>query len=85
MLPAIQPENGAGLHVRRSPITKIKAATNAARSRLARPDQLGASAGFPEIGGGSTVTASVMTWLAGLCAIGLFAYLFYALVKPERF
>jgi K+-transporting ATPase KdpF subunit len=28
---------------------------------------------------------SLMTWLAGLCAAGLFAYLFYALVKPERF
>ncbi|MBU2233032.1 MAG: K(+)-transporting ATPase subunit F [Alphaproteobacteria bacterium] len=26
-----------------------------------------------------------MIWLAGLCAAGLFAYLFYALVKPERF
>ena len=26
-----------------------------------------------------------MTWLAGLCAVGLFVYLFYALVKPERF
>jgi len=26
-----------------------------------------------------------MTWLTGLCAIGLFVYLFYALVKPERF
>jgi len=26
-----------------------------------------------------------MIWLAGLCAIGLFVYLFYALVKPERF
>ncbi|WP_374251535.1 K(+)-transporting ATPase subunit F [Hyphomicrobium sp. B1] len=31
------------------------------------------------------MTASFMTGLAGLCAIGLFAYLFYALVKPERF
>jgi len=26
-----------------------------------------------------------MTSLAGLCAAGLFVYLFYALVKPERF
>lgn len=26
-----------------------------------------------------------MIWLAGLCAAGLFAYLFYALVRPERF
>ncbi|AUC99863.1 K(+)-transporting ATPase subunit F [Bradyrhizobium sp. SK17] len=26
-----------------------------------------------------------MTWLAGLCAAGLTIYLFYALVKPERF
>ncbi|MBZ7921495.1 K(+)-transporting ATPase subunit F [Ensifer adhaerens] len=31
------------------------------------------------------MTASLMTGLSGLCAIGLFAYLFYALVKPERF
>jgi K+-transporting ATPase KdpF subunit len=31
------------------------------------------------------MTASVMTWLAGLCAIGLFAYLIFALMKPERF
>jgi K+-transporting ATPase KdpF subunit len=31
------------------------------------------------------VTATVMTWLTGLCAVGLFVYLFYALVKPERF
>jgi K+-transporting ATPase KdpF subunit len=31
------------------------------------------------------VTAAAMTWLAALCAIGLFVYLFYALVKPERF
>jgi K+-transporting ATPase KdpF subunit len=31
------------------------------------------------------VTAVAMTWLAGLCAVGLFVYLFYALVKPERF
>ncbi|MDQ0470111.1 K(+)-transporting ATPase subunit F [Labrys wisconsinensis] len=31
------------------------------------------------------MTAAVMTWLTGLCAIGLFVYLFYALVKPERF
>lgn len=29
--------------------------------------------------------ASFLTWLTGLCAVGLFAYLFYALVKPERF
>jgi len=26
-----------------------------------------------------------MIWLAGLCAAGLTVYLFYALVKPERF
>lgn len=29
--------------------------------------------------------ANAMTWLAGLLALGLFAYLFYALIKPERF
>jgi K+-transporting ATPase KdpF subunit len=29
--------------------------------------------------------ADVMTWLAGLLAMGLFAYLFFALIKPERF
>jgi K+-transporting ATPase KdpF subunit len=28
---------------------------------------------------------TLMTALAGLCATGLFAYLFYALIKPERF
>lgn len=31
------------------------------------------------------MTSVVMGWLVGLCAAGLFAYLFYALVKPERF
>ncbi|MDL2400938.1 K(+)-transporting ATPase subunit F [Rhizobium mayense] len=31
------------------------------------------------------MTPSIMIWLAGLCALGLFVYLFYALVKPERF
>ncbi|HZR73083.1 K(+)-transporting ATPase subunit F [Bradyrhizobium sp.] len=29
--------------------------------------------------------AAAMIWLAGLCAAGLTVYLFYALVKPERF
>jgi K+-transporting ATPase KdpF subunit len=28
---------------------------------------------------------SAIGWLAGLIAVGLFAYLFYALIKPERF
>lgn len=28
---------------------------------------------------------TLMTALAGLCAAGLIAYLFYALIKPERF
>ncbi|WP_448955093.1 K(+)-transporting ATPase subunit F [Labrys neptuniae] len=31
------------------------------------------------------MTSSITLWLAGLFAIGLFAYLFYALLKPERF
>ncbi|WP_443029632.1 K(+)-transporting ATPase subunit F [Sphingomonas sp. TX0522] len=31
------------------------------------------------------MTSSLMTGLAGLCALGLFIYLFYALIKPERF
>ncbi len=31
------------------------------------------------------MVAPLMTWLAGFCAVGLFAYLFYALVKPDRF
>ena len=31
------------------------------------------------------VVSTLMTALAGLCATGLFAYLFYALIKPERF
>ncbi len=31
------------------------------------------------------MTAAVDDRLTGLCAIGLFVYLFYALVKPERF
>jgi K+-transporting ATPase KdpF subunit len=31
------------------------------------------------------MTAHLTAWLAGLCAAGLFVYLFYALVKPERF
>jgi K+-transporting ATPase KdpF subunit len=29
--------------------------------------------------------ANLMTWLVGLLAMGLFAYLFYALIGPERF
>lgn len=29
--------------------------------------------------------ASLTPWLAGLFAAGLFVYLFYALVRPERF
>lgn len=29
--------------------------------------------------------ASFMIWLAGICAAALFVYLFYALIKPERF
>lgn len=31
------------------------------------------------------MTSALMTTLAGVCAIGLCFYLFYALVKPERF
>ena len=31
------------------------------------------------------VMSTFMTALVGLCATGLFAYLFYALIKPERF
>lgn len=31
------------------------------------------------------MSAAIIAWLAGLCAIGLFAYLLYALLKPERF
>ncbi|MBI0530271.1 K(+)-transporting ATPase subunit F [Sphingomonas sp. TX0522] len=31
------------------------------------------------------MTGSFMTGLASLCALGLFIYLFYALMKPERF
>lgn len=29
--------------------------------------------------------SDLTAWLAGICSIGLFAYLFYALLKPERF
>ena len=29
--------------------------------------------------------ANAMIWLVGLLAMGLFAYLFYALIRPERF
>ncbi len=29
--------------------------------------------------------SELTAWLAGICSIGLFAYLFYALLKPERF
>ncbi|WP_409527094.1 K(+)-transporting ATPase subunit F [Rhizobium sp. P32RR-XVIII] len=36
-------------------------------------------------GGNTVVTSSLMTTLAGVCATGLCVYLFYALVKPERF
>ena len=31
------------------------------------------------------MTSSIVSWLAGVCSFGLFVYLFYALVKPERF
>lgn len=31
------------------------------------------------------MTATLMIVLAGTCAVGLFIYLFYALMKPERF
>jgi K+-transporting ATPase KdpF subunit len=31
------------------------------------------------------MTSSLMTTLTGVCAAGLLIYLFYALVKPERF
>jgi K+-transporting ATPase KdpF subunit len=34
---------------------------------------------------GSTMGANAMNLLVGLLAMGLFAYLFYALIKPERF
>ena len=28
---------------------------------------------------------TAMLWLAGIFSAGLFVYLFYALIKPERF
>lgn len=31
------------------------------------------------------MTSILMTILTGVCSIGLLVYLFYALVKPERF
>ena len=31
------------------------------------------------------MSSLLMIWLTGLCAAGLFTYLFYALVRPERF
>lgn len=31
------------------------------------------------------MTSTLMVGLAGVCALGLFIYLFYALLKPERF
>ncbi|MBX3478228.1 MULTISPECIES: K(+)-transporting ATPase subunit F [Alphaproteobacteria] len=31
------------------------------------------------------MTETLMIGLAGACAVGLFIYLFYALMKPERF
>ena len=31
------------------------------------------------------MVVAAVTWLVGLCAAGLTVYLFYALVKPERF
>ncbi|MDZ5450397.1 K(+)-transporting ATPase subunit F [Sphingomonas sp. ID1715] len=31
------------------------------------------------------MTATLVIVLAGACAVGLFIYLFYALMKPERF
>ncbi|MFJ6327989.1 MULTISPECIES: K(+)-transporting ATPase subunit F [unclassified Rhizobium] len=34
---------------------------------------------------GKAMTSILMTILTGVCSIGLLVYLFYALVKPERF
>jgi K+-transporting ATPase KdpF subunit len=31
------------------------------------------------------MAVNAMTLLSGVLALGLFAYLFYALIKPERF
>ncbi|HEY4251063.1 MAG TPA: K(+)-transporting ATPase subunit F [Roseomonas sp.] len=31
------------------------------------------------------MSIGITGWLAGLFATGLFAYLFYALIRPERF
>jgi K+-transporting ATPase KdpF subunit len=28
---------------------------------------------------------TALAWLGGIAAVGLFAYLFYALLNPERF
>jgi K+-transporting ATPase KdpF subunit len=50
-----------------------------------RADRRGEVPNFLEIQRRSAVAAAAMTWLAGLCAAGLTVYLFYALVKPERF
>lgn len=50
-----------------------------------RVDRRSAVSHFLAIQRRSIMAAAAMTWLAGLCAAGLTVYLFYALVKPERF